>query len=206
MKDSRLVRLVCAAYRALLVLYPRGHRRGFGRDMDQFFRDQCRAAARDRGAVGGLRHCARTLCDLIFSATREHTENQLSQMKNLSPSKASAILIIAAILLQQLALSLAFNGRPLVTICVWLGTLSLVLRAVCEVMRPVSEWRRGLLWAFGIALVYSLICPAWGHAAERIGLPLMVMAAFKAHLFAFAINVVVPLVKTVVALVSRPRA
>ena len=39
MKDSRLVRLVCAAYRALLVLYPRGHRREFGRDMDQFFRD-----------------------------------------------------------------------------------------------------------------------------------------------------------------------
>jgi hypothetical protein len=32
------------------------------------------------------------------------------------------------------------------------------------------------------------------------------MAAMKAHLFAFAINLIVPLVKTVVALVSRPRA
>jgi len=163
--------------------------------MDQLFRDQCRAAARDLGAVGVLRHCARTLGDLIFSASREHAENQISQMKNITPSKASAVLIIAAILLQQLALSLAFNGRPLVTICVWLGTLALVLRAVCEVMRPISEWRRSLVWAFGIALAYSLICPAWGHAAERIGLPLMVMAAFKAHLFAFVINLIVPLVK-----------
>jgi hypothetical protein len=146
------------------------------------------------------------LGDLIFSATREHAASQIEQMKNIAPSKASLILIITAILLQQLSVFLAFHGRPLVTLCVWISTLALVLRAVTETMRPASEWRRGLLWALGIAVVYGLICPAWAHTAERIGLPLMTMAAVKAHLFAFVINLVVPLVKTVVAFVSRPRA
>jgi hypothetical protein len=205
-KDPLFVRFACAVYRAMLIFYPRAHRREYGREMYQLFRDQCRVAARRGGRFGVLCHCPRTLTDLIFSATREHVANQVEQMKNIAPSRASLILIITAILLQQLSVSLAFHGRPLVTLCVWISTLALVLRAVMETMRPTSEWRRGLLWALGIAVVYALICPAWAHTADRIGLPLMTMAAVKAHLFAFAINLIVPLVKTVVALVSRPRA
>jgi len=206
MKDQRMVRLACATYRALLIFYPAAHRREYGREMSQLFRDQCRAASRKGGGIRVVGHCARTLVDFVFSATREHAENQLNQMKNITPSRASLILIIAAIFLQQLSVALAYHGRPLVDLVIWTSTLALVLRGICEVKRPSSEWGRGLLWALGISVAYSLICPAWKHTADLIGLPVMTMAAVKAHLFAFGINVLVAVVKAPIALLRRPSA
>jgi hypothetical protein len=205
MKDSSSVRLACAIYRLLLAFYPREHRREYASEMAQLFRDQCREAARAAGLTGLLGHSLRIVVDFLFSAAREHASAQITHMKQITPSKASLILIVFALILQQSAATLAFESRPPALWCLWLATLALVARGISESMRPASEWRRALLWTLGIAVAYGFICPVWAHIAQRIGLTTALSAAYKAHLFAFIINLLVPLVKTVMAIVSRPK-
>jgi hypothetical protein len=45
---SQWINRLCRAYAAMLYAYPRGFRIRFGREMQQVFRERCRAAARGR--------------------------------------------------------------------------------------------------------------------------------------------------------------
>ncbi len=58
-------------YRVLLVLYRRAFRREFGLQMAQVFRDCCRQAQGERGAVGILSLWAPTLRDFAVTALLE---------------------------------------------------------------------------------------------------------------------------------------
>ncbi|MBZ0275683.1 MAG: type II secretion system F family protein [Anaerolineae bacterium] len=59
-------------YRALLLLYPAEHRREYGDWMAQVFRDQYRAAVRQRGSAGIAGLWLHTLGDLIPTLIQEH--------------------------------------------------------------------------------------------------------------------------------------
>ena len=58
-------------YRALLLAYPKEHRREYGEPMVQLFRDRM---SRDGGGLGTLAVWMHTLFDLVRSASREHLE------------------------------------------------------------------------------------------------------------------------------------
>jgi hypothetical protein len=69
---ARAVSYSVRLYRALLALYPQAHRREYGPLMVQVFRDMCRDAWHTGGhrALAGL--WARTVIDLLRTATGEH--------------------------------------------------------------------------------------------------------------------------------------
>ena len=70
-------------YRALLVVYPSGHRQEYGEPMVQLFRDRMR---RDGGGIRILTVWAQMVFDLICSASREHKEGVM--LGNLQAKRA----------------------------------------------------------------------------------------------------------------------
>lgn len=70
MPATKTTDLVARIYRALLVLYPDGTRSDVAADMEECFRDLCRAADRDRGGLGVVAVALRTYAELPMSAWR----------------------------------------------------------------------------------------------------------------------------------------
>ena len=60
MPATKTTDLVARIYRALLVRYPEGTRSDVAADMEECFRDLCRAADRDRGSLGVVAVALRT--------------------------------------------------------------------------------------------------------------------------------------------------
>jgi hypothetical protein len=141
-----------------------------------------------------------TLADLTFSAVREHVSQQSNLMKTFSPSKISLLLFIAAIV--SLIIAGPMVGVPHLTpILLLISSIALLLRGVTEWFRPLAEWPRGLIWAAGIALMYSLICPAWAHLHAHYGSRFPIFSGLT--MIALLLNVVVPLVRTGLALTTK---
>jgi capsular polysaccharide biosynthesis protein len=65
-------------FAALILLFPKKFRARYGEPMRQFFRDECREAQRNNGAL--IRLWCRTAADLVRSIPREHF-NALTQKK-----------------------------------------------------------------------------------------------------------------------------
>ncbi|MFN2153369.1 MAG: hypothetical protein ACK2T5_17335, partial [Anaerolineales bacterium] len=59
-------------YALLLRVYPAAHRREYGAQMEQLFRDLCRDAYRERGIVGIVRLWGRVLRDTLGAAAVEY--------------------------------------------------------------------------------------------------------------------------------------
>ena len=62
-------------YRRLLRLYPDAIHRGFGRDMDDVFRDLRRAERRDRGGVGAAVFAVRACAEIPLQALEAYREH-----------------------------------------------------------------------------------------------------------------------------------
>lgn len=63
-------------YHLLLYLYPAAYRREYGVPMARLFRDLCRDAHRQRGALGLALLWRRTLVDLFYTAAVEHLDGK----------------------------------------------------------------------------------------------------------------------------------
>lgn len=85
MDESRLLSLSIRAYRLLLVLYPRKHRRACGPLMVQLFRDQLRDAYGQHGARGLAWTWTRTLCDLVITVLEEHASGAGQERRRRAP-------------------------------------------------------------------------------------------------------------------------
>jgi hypothetical protein len=72
---SRLLSISDTAYRVLLRVYPAAHRREYGLWMAQLFRDLCRDAVQQDGALGLVWLWARTLLDTARTALVEHADD-----------------------------------------------------------------------------------------------------------------------------------
>jgi hypothetical protein len=204
MNAERTIARACRIYGAALLLYPRNHRAEYGREMEQLFRDQCRAAVREAGARGLGWLGLRTLGDLFLSGFREHLSQQIHQMKTMSPSKISLILFIAALAFLQFAANSATNDPALTVAWLIFSALALLGRAVAEGFRQPSEWLRGIIWGIGIAFLYALIFPAARKFSDNLGL-----AAFewiKLSGVGVLLNFAVPIVKALLLLVRRRAA
>ena len=77
-------------YRALLVAYPREHRREYGELMIQLFRDRMR---RDGGGLGSLNVWLAMIVDLVTSALKEHSSGG-SKSARAWPGSGSTVPII----------------------------------------------------------------------------------------------------------------
>jgi len=75
---ERLAAASCGAYRRLLFLYPRDHRRNYGHCMLQLYGDMVRDALATSGVLGLLALWWRTLADLGASLIAEHGRIALS--------------------------------------------------------------------------------------------------------------------------------
>ena len=202
MNDPRALALAVRLYRAALRLYPRAHREEYGALMEQLFRDQCRDALRT-GRLGGL--ALSTLGDLARTTFREHLTEQTKTMQLLRPSRLALILIIANLLiLLWAAPSIAARHPDLASVLLTSSALALIARAIAEGFRPPGEWIRGLVWGFGIALLYPPICQAWKHYSDNLGLnfPTFLNLTFIGILA----NFIVPVGKAVMRLFIRRAA
>jgi hypothetical protein len=87
--DPAWVAVLCRMYSSALRLYPRGHRRRWGAQMQQAFRDRCREAV--RSGHGPMRVLfADLLPDLAASAGRERIES----VKELPPMKRYLLVVL----------------------------------------------------------------------------------------------------------------
>jgi len=185
----------------MLLFYPRQYRVEYGRDMEQLFRDQCRAAVREAGVRGLGWLALRTLGDLFISSFHEHLSQQIQHMKTMSPSRIALILFITALALLQFAASFATRSTALTATFLTLSALALVGRAVAEGFRPNSEWLRGLAWGFGVAILYGLIFPAWRKFSDNLGLASLEWMKLSA--VGVLLNFAVPILKALLMFFRR---
>ncbi len=176
-------------YRRLLLLYPRSHRREYGALMAQLFQDQCRdLPAREDGSRRGLaRLWGKTLLDLVCTAFYEHLSNQIHRMKNMPPKTLSLVLFIvstfAALLSIKLTVLHASQGLVVGLLC--FCAAALLVRAICEWLRPGAELVKSLVWAAAIAVIYSLVMPVFAklHLIPNPALTPLLMAAILSNSF-----------------------
>lgn len=83
MTTPRMIVLSEQVYRALLVLYPADYRHEYGALMAQVFRDVCRAAYQERGAVGMALWWCTTLPDLALTAIEQRRKVRFFVLRTL---------------------------------------------------------------------------------------------------------------------------
>ena len=99
-------------YRALLVAYPREHRREYGELMVQLFRDRMR---RDGGGLGVLKVWPAMIVDLVTSAMKEHSSGGSVTARVWTGSGSTGQIIVwAAILFFGFKILRDFIAAPLV--------------------------------------------------------------------------------------------
>ena len=98
-------------YRALLVIYPRKHRREYGELMVQLFRDRMR---RDGGGFGSIKVWFDMLVDLVTSALKEHSNGGSMTAGLQSGGSTGAIVVCAAMLFFGFKILQDFIAAPLV--------------------------------------------------------------------------------------------
>jgi signal transduction histidine kinase len=81
--SSLLLSAACKVYGALLYLYPEAHRLAYGPRMAQLFRDLCRDAHQQGGALGLTWLWLWTCFDLVTTAVREHLETGGTAMEDI---------------------------------------------------------------------------------------------------------------------------
>ena len=163
-------------YRTFLRLYPEPHRREFGEQMAQLFRDQCRDAWKMGYHAGLLKLWMRTLPDLGKTCVVEQF-NQIERniMKYLHSKNTPTALLIIGLLLALLSFSpfAGMRSHGIFMLLAIASTLAIFAKACVEFIRPASEYPWVLLRTFILMFLYAMILPAWGkmklHAAIEPG-------------------------------------
>ena len=207
----KLVAVSERIYRTLLHLYPEPHRREFGDQMAQLFRDQCRDAWRMGHQAGILKLWMRTLPDLGKTCVIEQLSKieRNNVMKYLN-SKSSPTLLLAVGLLLAL-LSFApfvppFHGVFMVLLLS--STLAIFAKACVEFIRPANEYPLVLGRTLVFMVLYALFCPAWAkmkmHAVA--GPPLGHDPFGMALMVCLLANPAVTVIKILQFFVQRPKS
>jgi hypothetical protein len=161
----KILALSDKVYRKMLRLYPEPHRRGFGGQMAQLFRDQCRDAWA-HGRYGGLAKLwLRTLPDLGKTSVIE----QISQiernniMKYLNTKHTPTLLLFVGLLLALLSFApfIGMRAHGLFMLLALTSTLAIFAKACVEFIRPANEYPWVLLRTFILMFLYAIILPAW---------------------------------------------
>ena len=163
---SSLLDISSYLYRALLALYPRAFRHAFGPHMAQVFRDCCRQAQRERGAVGILSLWVQVLSDLAVTAFHERLSEGSHMSRSTIVRLAGAAALLGGALNLLVSLShphgLARAAVPGSIVCLIIGMLGL----------HVLLWRReGRLGMLGFVLVgIGLVLGLIGMAGSAVGI------------------------------------
>jgi hypothetical protein len=209
MTRTSLISLSERVYRVLLLLYPAEYRREYGALMAQVFRDVCRDANRQRGAMGIVLWWCTTLLDLTLTALEQWRKAgiQLNTV-SLFSRRISGVLLIAGGLLICIAIGaelqpgqnyplrgiyqvLGFLYGPALVL-ISLGTIGMVLRYQHN---AGNVGRLGLYGAVGgvLAIVAYMIIALvfrnenlWnmfvgGFVLHATGLIVFGLAALKTH-------------------------
>lgn len=149
-------------YRTLLRLYPEQHRREFGGQMAQLFRDQCRDAWKSGRHAGLLKLWLRTLPDFGKTCFVEQISKiERNIMKYFNTKNSPTVLLIAGLLLALLSFSPFVMQFHVFMLLVLTSTLAILAKACVEFIRPANEYPWVLLRTFVLMFLYALILPAW---------------------------------------------
>lgn len=151
-------------YRTLLRLYPEPHRREFGEQMAQLFRDQYRDAWATGRYTGLAKLWLRTLPDLGKTCVVEQISQieRNSVMKYLNSKSMPTALLIIGLLLALLSFSrfvMPFHGVFMVLVLI--SSLAIFAKACVELIRPANEYPWVLVRTFILMFLYAFILPAW---------------------------------------------
>lgn len=196
--SPRIIAVSETIYRKLLRLFPREHRQGYAVLMAQLFRDQCRDAYQERRARGVLSLWVRTLPDLGKNCLLEQIERK-EIMQFINARNRPMLLLLLGLVLGFL--SFACTSTPdLLRLLVASSALAILAKALLELFRPSSEWKRFALGTAVLLFIYGLFMPAWAKA-DQAG-PESFKIAVTACLFA---NPIVALVKGLQFVFQRRR-
>jgi hypothetical protein len=160
-------------YRKLLRLYPEKHRREFGGQMAQLFRDQCRDSWKTGHHAGLLKLWLRTLPDFGKTCVVEQISKieRTNIMKYLNSKNSPTILLIIGLLLALTSFThivMPFQGAFMMLVLA--STLAIFAKACVEFIRPANEYPWVLLRTFILMFIYALILPAWAKMKMHAGI------------------------------------
>ena len=197
-------------YRTLLCLYPPAHRRIYGEQMRQLFRDQCRDAWRTGRSLGLMKVWLRVLPDLGKTSAVERIaameRNQI--MKSMNTKNGPTVLLIAGLVLCFLSFSPLIMSHDLFMPVMAAASLAILAKALVELFRPADEWLKIGVRTFVLMFLYALFMPAWAKL-KMAGViqnsfdPLDLFGIFLVS--CLMINPVVAAIKLVQFLVQRRR-
>ena len=151
-------------YRKLLRLYPEPHRREFGDQMAQLFRDQSRDAWKTGRHAGLLKLWLRMLPDLGKTcAVEQISKIERNMMKYLNAKNSPTVLLIIGLLLALLSFSpiVGMRSHGIFMLLAITSMLALFAKACVEFFRPANEFPWILLRTIVLMFLYALILPAW---------------------------------------------
>jgi hypothetical protein len=159
----RIVSVSDKIYRMLLCLYPQSHRREFGDQMAQLFRDQCRDAWKAGHSRTVAMRWLRTLPDIGKSCLVEQISKiERNTMKYFNSKNIPTLLLIIGLLLALMSFSpfvMPFHGVFILLAIT--SSLAILAKACVECVRPANEYAWVLLRTFVLMFLYAMILPAW---------------------------------------------
>jgi len=170
--EHKIIALSEKIYRALLHFYPQSHRRDYGEQMAQLFRDQCRDAWQAGRSAGLMKLWLRVLPDIGKTSVREQIAaiERNSSMKYFTTKHAPTLLLVAGLAFGFLSFtSMKFQSHAGFMLCIIASALCILAKAGVELFRPGTEWFKIALRTFVLMFFYALFMPAWAkmklHAA-----------------------------------------
>jgi hypothetical protein len=172
---SRWIDRLCRAYAAMLYVYPSGFRIRFGREMQQVFRERCRAAARDNELFVFVLHA---FWDWLGASVREWIAAMRSPDLNATPPLVAGWWLLAlcgiadAVCAAMHLFMLDYDGSLRLrtfafTTTVWDMCMVALVAGACAIAAGAWNFRRGSAWllslhglalgAFGVVGISPLV-------------------------------------------------
>ena len=150
-------------YRIILCLYPKAHRREFGGQMAQLFRDQCRDAWKIGRHAGLLKLWLRTLPDFGKTCLMEQISRiERNIMKYLNAKNTPTILLITSLVLAMLSFShFGMQAHDIFMLLAIASSFAMLAKACVEFIRPATEYPWVILRTFILMFLFAIILPAW---------------------------------------------
>jgi hypothetical protein len=116
-------------------------------------------------------------------------------MKNIPPQPISLTLFLAGTFAALLSCSLGLTQPTVAVGLAYFSSLAFFVRAFLEWQRPEDQLVRSLVWGATIAVIYSLVFPAWAKVKLPV-IPWLVMMPIL-------LNAIVPMLRATLRLLRR---
>jgi hypothetical protein len=206
-ESNAVINLSVRLYRLLLWLYPAAHRCEYGPLMTQVFRDQCRTAYRDTGAIGVVGMWLPLMGDLAITLVEEHRQKVLQMNTSIFARfcghffmLGGALLAFAGVSQLQPGSHYEFRGIYMVSFIAMIPGFVLV---GCGLVGVYQRYQSRLN-AFGRFALILVTAGAFGSGLGWFALPILGESGWAVLMISLPVYLVSGIAFGIAALVAKP--